>query len=55
MLLMRLFSILMSWLKRFASSGANAPAVLLRKVRAREEPPLKKRWLLVEDMGGGGV
>jgi hypothetical protein len=33
MLPMRLFSILMSWVKRFASSGANVPAVFLRKLR----------------------
>ena len=35
MLLMRLFSILMSWVSRFANSGAKAPAVFLRKVMPR--------------------
>lgn len=35
MLLMRLFSILTSWVNRFANSGANAPAVFLRKLRPR--------------------
>ena len=48
MLLMRDFSILMSWVNRFANSGANAPAVPLRKVNPRDPPP-KNRPLLVDD------
>ena len=53
MLLMRLFSILMSWVKRFANSGAKAPAVFLRKLR----PMLLAKNLepFVEDGGGAGI
>src|SRR5271155_2737843 len=48
MLLMRDFSILISWVNRFANSGANAPAAPLRKLSPRDPPP-KNRWLLVDD------
>jgi len=51
---MRDFSILMSWVNRFANSGANAPAAPLRKLSPRDPPP-KNRPLLVDDWGGGGV
>ena len=54
MLRIRLFSILISWLNFFANSGAKAPAVPLRKLSPREEPP-KIREPLVDDCGGGGV
>src|SRR5262245_13201510 len=53
-LLIRLFSILISWLKRFASSGAKAPAAPLRKLSPREGAP-NKRLVLVDEGGGGGV
>jgi hypothetical protein len=53
MLLMSPFSILTSWVNRFASSGANAPAVLLRKLK----PMLleKNRWPFVDEGGGAGI
>lgn len=54
MLLIRLFSILISWLNRFASSGANAPAAPLRKLSPKDELP-NNLPLLVDDGGGGGV
>jgi hypothetical protein len=53
MLLMRLFSILTSWVKRFASSGANAPAAFLRKLRPRLLA--KNLWPFVEEGGGAGI
>jgi hypothetical protein len=52
-LLMRLFSILMSWLSFFANSGAKAPAAPLRKLRLRDE--LNSLFPFVDDWGGGGV
>jgi hypothetical protein len=53
--LMRLFSILMSWLNRFAKSGAKAPAAFLRKVKPREVLPKNLVPAFVDEVGGGGV
>ena len=50
----RPFSILISWVNRFANSGANALAAPLRKLSPIDECP-KSLPLLVDDWGGGGV